>query len=45
VHLLLAFVVKNQSIINQVKMEEGEITAALRLINNATIEGGIIRKS
>jgi hypothetical protein len=30
--------VKNQRIINQVKMEEGEITAALRPINNATIE-------
>jgi hypothetical protein len=44
VHLLSAFVVKNQQVINQVKMDEGEneITAALRLIRDATVDGGII---
>jgi hypothetical protein len=44
VHLLSAFVVQNQQVINQVKMNEGEneITAALRLIEGATVEGGII---
>jgi hypothetical protein len=44
VHLLSAFVVKNQCVINQVKMNEGEneITAALRLIKDTTVEGGII---
>ena len=44
VHLLSAFVVANQSVIKQVKMEEGEneITAAMRLLSVATIEGGII---
>lgn len=44
VHLLSAFVVENQNVIKQLKMEEGEneITTALRLLSDATIEGGII---
>jgi hypothetical protein len=44
VHLLSAFVTKNQHVINQIKVEEGEneITAALRLFSETTIEGGII---
>jgi len=44
VHLLSAFVVANQSVIKQVKLENGEneITAAMRLLSNATIDGGII---
>lgn len=44
VHLLSAFVTKNQHVINQIKMEEGEneITASLRLFSETNIEGGII---
>ena len=44
VHLLSLFVVKNQSVIDQVKILEGanEISAAQRLFSDATIEGGII---
>jgi predicted transposase YbfD/YdcC len=41
VHLLSAFVVKNQCVINQLKMNEGEneITAALSLIKNTPVDG------
>jgi len=42
--LLSAFVVNNQRVIKQIKMEEGEneISAAMRLLSDAVIEGGII---
>jgi len=44
VHLLSAFVVENQRVIKQIKMEEGEneISAAMRLLSDGVIEGGII---
>jgi predicted transposase YbfD/YdcC len=38
------FATKNQSVINQIKMEKGEneVTAAIRFINETEIEGAII---
>jgi hypothetical protein len=44
VHLLSLFVIKNQHVINQVRMQEGEneISAAMRLLSEATVDGGII---
>jgi hypothetical protein len=44
VHLLSIFMTENQSVINQIRMEEGEneITAATRFINETEIKGAII---
>jgi hypothetical protein len=44
VHLLSLFMTKNQSVINQIKMEKGEneISAAIRFLNEAEIEDTII---
>ena len=44
VHLLSAFIEKNGQVLGQIKMEEGEneISAAIRLITELNIEGGVI---
>jgi hypothetical protein len=44
VHLLSLFMTKNQTVINQIKMEKGEneITAAIRFFDETNIEGATI---